>query len=65
MTRDGRAANAAALTSDNADHGPAIVLRKTTALKTIVAHDHRAIKRVIRPMVGARRAPPRRPPAPA
>ena len=52
ITIDGSAANKAAIESDNAAHGTAIGIRTITYLNTIVEQDHRAVKRVTRPMVG-------------
>jgi len=52
ITIDGSAANEAAIKTYNEEHGTAIVIRKTTYLKNIVEQDHRAIKRVTRPMLG-------------
>jgi len=50
ITIDGSAANEAAIKSYNAAHGTAIIIRTITYLNTIVEHDHRAVKRVTRPM---------------
>src|SRR5712692_7797433 len=52
ITIDGSAANEAAIKSYNAEHGTAIVIRKTKYLNNIVEQDHRAVKRVTRPMLG-------------
>jgi transposase-like protein len=52
VTIDGSAANEAAIKSYNAEHGTAIVIRKTKYLNNIVEQDHRAVKRVTRPMLG-------------
>jgi len=49
---DGSAANEAAITSYNKDHGTAITIRKIKYLNTIVEHDHRGVKRITRPMLG-------------
>ena len=49
---DGSAANAAAIKSYNAEHGTAIAIRKRNYLHNIVEQDHRALKRVPRPMLG-------------
>jgi putative transposase len=51
MTIDGRAANKAAIESDNAEHGTTIAIRQTTYLHHIVEQDPRAVKRVIRPIL--------------
>lgn len=55
ITIDGSTANEAALTSDNAEHGTAIEICKITYLNNIVEQDHRAVKRVTRPMLGSSR----------
>jgi len=52
ITIDGSAANEAAIKRYNEEHGTAIVIRKTKYLNNIVEQDHRAIKRVTRPMLG-------------
>jgi putative transposase len=52
ITIDGSAANEAAIKTYNEEHGTAIVIRKTKDLNNIVEQDHRAIKRVTRPMLG-------------
>ena len=52
ITIDGSAANEAAIKSYNQEHGTSIVIRKTKYLKNIVEQDHRAVKRVTRPMLG-------------
>jgi transposase-like protein len=52
MTIDGSAANEAALKSYNEEQGTTIVIRQAKYLKNIVEQDHRAIKRVTRPMLG-------------
>jgi putative transposase len=49
---DGSAANEAAIKSDNAEHGTAIIIRKAKYLNNIIEQDHRAVKRVTRPMLG-------------
>jgi transposase-like protein len=50
ITIDGRAANEAAITRSNAEHGTASAIRKTKYLKNIVAQDPRGVKRITRPM---------------
>ncbi|MBC7414152.1 MAG: DDE-type integrase/transposase/recombinase, partial [Herminiimonas sp.] len=45
-------ANTAAIVSIQADSGLTIVLRQSKYLNNIVEQDHRAIKRVTRPMLG-------------
>jgi putative transposase len=52
ITIDGSAANEAAIKRDNQEHGTAIVIRQVRFLNNIVEQDHRALKRVTRPMLG-------------
>jgi putative transposase len=52
ITIDGSAANKAAIESYNAEHGTTITIRQIKYLNNIVEQDHRAIKRVTRPMLG-------------
>jgi putative transposase len=52
ITLDGSAANEAAIKNYNEEHGTAIIIRKTKYLNNIVEQDHRAIKRVTRPILG-------------
>jgi len=52
ITIDGSAANEAAIKSYNEDHGSAIVIRQVKYLNNVVEQDHRAVKRVTRPMLG-------------
>jgi putative transposase len=52
ITIDGSAANEAAIKSYNAEHGTAITMRKRKYLNNVVEQDHRAVKRVTRPMLG-------------
>lgn len=54
ITIDGRAANEAAIKSDNEEHGTAIILRKRKYLNKIVAQDQRAVTRRTRPMLGCK-----------
>ena len=49
---DGSAANKAAMTSYNEEHGTAIEIRQSKYLNNIVEQDHRGVKRVTRPMLG-------------
>jgi transposase-like protein len=51
-TIDGSAANEAAIKSYNAEHGTAIAIRTIKYLHNIVEQDHRAVKRVTRPVLG-------------
>jgi putative transposase len=52
ITIDGSAANEAAIKSYNQDHGTSIEIRNIKYLNNIVEQDHRAVKRVTRPMLG-------------
>jgi transposase-like protein len=52
ITFDGSVANEAAIKSYNAEHGTAIEIRQVKYLNNIVEQDHRAVKRVTRPMLG-------------
>jgi len=52
ITIDGSDANEAAIKRYNAEHGPAIAIRQVKYLNNIVEQDHRAVKRVTRPMLG-------------
>jgi len=52
ITIDGSAAHEAAIKSYNAEHSTAIAIRKIKYLNNIVEQDHRAVKRVTRPMLG-------------
>jgi putative transposase len=52
ITIDKSAANTAAISGYNADHKTAINLRQCKYLNNIVEQDHRAIKRMTRPMLG-------------
>ena len=52
ITIDDSAANEAAIKSYNEEHGTAIIIRKRKYLNNIVEQDHRAVKRVTRPMLG-------------
>jgi putative transposase len=54
ITIDGSEANEAAIKSDNAAHGTPIVIRQVKYLHNIVEQDHRAVKRVTRPMLGCK-----------
>ncbi len=49
---DGSAANEAAIKRYNAEHGTTMAIRKIKYLNNIVEQDHRAVKRVTRPMLG-------------
>jgi putative transposase len=52
ITIDGSEANAAAIRSYNQEHGTAIAIRQVKYLNNIVEQDHRAVKRMTRPMQG-------------
>ena len=52
ITIDGSAANEAAIKSYNEEHGTNLIIRQVKYLNNIVAQDHRAVKRVTRPMLG-------------
>src|SRR6266699_582094 len=52
ITIDGSAANKAAITSYNEEHGTAIEIRQIKYLNNIVEQDHRGVKRITRPMLG-------------
>jgi len=52
ITIDGSAANEAAIKSYNEAHGTNIIIRQVKYLNNIVEQDHRAVKRVTRPMLG-------------
>ena len=52
ITIDQSGANTAAIESYNADHDTGIELRQCKYLNNIVGQDHRAIKRIVRPMLG-------------
>jgi len=52
ITIDGSAANKAAITSYNEEHGTAIEIRQIKYLNNIVEQDHRGVKRITCPMLG-------------
>jgi putative transposase len=52
ITIDGSEANAAAIRGYNDEHGTAIAIRQVKYLNNIVEQDHRAVKRITRPMLG-------------
>jgi putative transposase len=52
ITIDGSEANAAAIRSYNKEHGTTIAIRQVKYLNNIIEQDHRAVKRVTRPMLG-------------
>ena len=52
ITIDKSGANTAAILSINADSGADIEMRQSKYLNNIVEQDHRAIKRIVRPMLG-------------
>jgi putative transposase len=52
ITIDGSDTNAVAIRSYNREHGTTIVIRQGKYLNNILEQDHRAVKRVTRPMLG-------------
>ena len=52
ITIDGSEANDAAIRRYNQQHGTAIIIRQIKYLNNLVEQDHRAVKRVTRPMLG-------------
>jgi putative transposase len=52
ITIDGSEANAAAIKHYNQEHGTSIDIRQIKYLNNMVEQDHRAVKRVTRPMLG-------------
>ena len=52
ITIDGSEANAAAIRGYNEAHGTAIIIRQVKYLNNVVEQDHRAVKRITRPMLG-------------
>jgi putative transposase len=52
ITIDGNEANAAAIRGYNKAHDRAIVIRQVKYLNNVVEQDHRAVKRITRPMLG-------------
>ena len=54
ITIDGSEANEAAIKRYNQEHGTSIEIRQVKYLNNIVEQDHRAVKRVTRPMLGVK-----------
>jgi putative transposase len=52
ITIDGSEANKAAIKRDNEEHGTAVEIRTIKYLNNIIEQDHRAVKRITRPMLG-------------
>ena len=52
ITIDGSEANEAAIKRYNEEHGTNIIIRQVKYLNNIVEQDHRAVKRVTRPILG-------------
>jgi putative transposase len=52
ITIDGSEANAAAIRNYNQEHGTHIAIRQVKYLNNIIEQDHRAVKRMARPMLG-------------
>ena len=53
-TIDGSDANAAAIKRYNQEYGTAITIRRVKYRNNVVEHDHRAVQRVTRPMLGCK-----------
>jgi len=51
-TSDGSVANAAAIKRYNAENDTALTIRQRAYLKNVVEQDHRAVKRLTRPLLG-------------
>jgi putative transposase len=56
ITIDKSGANTAAIETYNAEHHSDIELRQCKYLNNIVEQDHRAVKRIVRPMLGFKRS---------
>jgi putative transposase len=54
ITIDGSEANKAAIKRYNEEHGTHIIIRQVKYLNNILEQDHRAVKRVTRPMLGCK-----------
>jgi putative transposase len=54
ITIDKSGANTAAIESYNKDHDAGIEIRQVKYLNNIVKQDHRAVKRLVRPMLGVK-----------
>ena len=52
ITVDKSGSNTAAIKHYNKTHNTAIILRQSKYLNNLVEQDHRAVKRVVRPMLG-------------
>ena len=52
ITIDGSDANEAAIKRYNDEHGTTIIIRQVKYLNNIIEQDHRAVKRITRPMLG-------------
>ena len=65
ITIDKSGANMTAIASYNAEHEADIEIRHVKYLNNIVERDHRAVKRVVRPMLGSNRFGPLQRPLPA
>ena len=52
ITIDKSGANSAAIESHNSEHEAGIQIRQVKHLNNIVEQDHRAVKRLVRPMLG-------------
>jgi len=54
VTIDKSGANLAGLNANNADREVPIKIRQSKYLNNVVQQDHRAIKRIVRPMLGSK-----------
>ena len=52
ITIDGSEVNATAIRCYNKEHGTAIAIQQGKYLNNLVEQDHRAVKQIIRPMLG-------------
>jgi putative transposase len=52
ITIDGSDANCAAIEDYNEEHNAEVEIRQVKYLNNVVEQDHRAIKRLVRPMMG-------------
>jgi transposase-like protein len=52
ITIDGSEANEAAIKRYNEEHGTHIIIRQVKYLNNVMEQDHRAVKRITRPMLG-------------
>jgi putative transposase len=52
LTSDGSEANEAAIKRDHERHGTHIIIRQVQYLNTMIEQEHRAVRRVTRPLLG-------------